>query len=70
MPRLRSETFPISPVKDKVDAEMAELECKFKKYSDKANTTSQLYLDLLSKCYQNQIATLPRGAERKKQRNF
>ena len=53
-----SETLPISPVKDKVDLEMAELESEFKRYSDKANTTSQLYLNLLITSYQDQIASL------------
>ena len=53
-----SESSPIAPVKDKVDLEMAELECEFKRYSDKANSTSQLYLNLLITSYQEQIATL------------
>ena len=53
-----SETHPISPVKDKVDLDMAELECEFKRYLDKASTTSQLYLNLLITSYLDQIATL------------
>ena len=53
-----SKSSPITPVKDKVDLEMAELECEFKRYSDKANSTSELYLNLLIKSYQEQIATL------------
>ena len=70
MPRLRSgldtevmaslltESLPSSSsAKTLVDAEMADLEKEFKIYNDKANT-SQVYLNLLIKSYQDQIATL------------
>ena len=65
-----SESSPITPVKDKVDLEMAELECEFKRYSDKANSTSELYLNLLIKSYQEQIATLKEELKEKNKRNL
>ena len=71
MPRLRSgldtevmaslltESLPSqSTSKTSVDAEMADLEREFKIYSDKATQSNQIYLNLLIKSYQDQIATL------------
>ena len=58
MDSLLAETFPPSPAKDIVDAEMESLETEFKIYNEKAASTSQMYLNLLIKSYQDQIATL------------
>ena len=58
MDSLLAETFPPSPVKNNVDEEMVDLEHEFKKYNERAALTSQVYLNLLIKSYQDQIDTL------------
>ena len=58
MASLLGETFLPSPAKNSVDAEMESLETEFKIYNEKAASTSQMYLNLLIKSYQDQIATL------------
>ena len=57
MDSLLAETFSPSPVKNSVDEEMVDLEHEFKKYNERAALTSQVYLNLLIKSYQDQIDT-------------